>query len=68
MYGPRPSGFLCVSLTSYFVLVSWGQSAGAISVGLQLVTNGGNPDGLFRAAFMQSGSPPSTGDITLVRE
>jgi Carboxylesterase family len=68
MYAPRPSGILCVSLTSYLVLVSWGESAGAISVALHMVTNSGNPDGLFRAAFMQSGSPPSTGDITLVRE
>ncbi|KAG9308449.1 Alpha/Beta hydrolase protein [Chiua virens] len=43
---------------------SWGQSSGAISVGLHMVTNGGNPDGLFRAAFMQSGSPNAVGDIT----
>ncbi|KAF8272604.1 hypothetical protein EI94DRAFT_1783500 [Lactarius quietus] len=28
------------------------------------VTNGGNPEGLFRAAFMQSGSPTPIGDIT----
>ncbi|KIJ12829.1 hypothetical protein PAXINDRAFT_117796 [Paxillus involutus ATCC 200175] len=43
----------------------WGQSAGAMSVGLQMVTNGGNPDGLFRAAFMESGSPLPLGDISL---
>ncbi|KAH9970732.1 carotenoid ester lipase precursor [Lactifluus volemus] len=43
----------------------WGQSAGAISVALHMVVNDGNSDGLFRAAFMQSGSPLSTGDITL---
>ncbi|KIJ59046.1 hypothetical protein HYDPIDRAFT_118871 [Hydnomerulius pinastri MD-312] len=42
----------------------WGESAGAISVALQMVTNGGNPDGLFRAAFMESGSPIPVGDIT----
>jgi len=42
----------------------WGQSAGSISVSLQMVTNGGNPEGLFRAAFMQSGSPLPTTDIT----
>ncbi|KIK96774.1 hypothetical protein PAXRUDRAFT_825611 [Paxillus rubicundulus Ve08.2h10] len=42
----------------------WGESAGAISVALHMVTNGGNPDGLFRAAFMQSGSPLPVGDIT----
>lgn len=43
---------------------SWGESAGAISVGLQMVTNGGNTEGLFRAGFMQSGSPIPVGDIT----
>lgn len=31
---------------------------------MQMVTNGGNTEGLFRAAFMQSGSPISVGDIT----
>ncbi|KAF8838353.1 alpha/beta-hydrolase, partial [Paxillus ammoniavirescens] len=41
----------------------WGESAGAISVGLQMVANDGNSDGLFRAAFMQSGSPLPAGDI-----
>jgi acetylcholinesterase len=30
-----------------------------------MVANGGNPEGLFRAAFMQSGSPIPAGDITL---
>ncbi|EMD39501.1 hypothetical protein CERSUDRAFT_111813 [Gelatoporia subvermispora B] len=42
----------------------WGESAGAISVALQMLTNGGNPEGLFRAAFMESGSPLPVGDIT----
>ena len=42
----------------------WGESAGAISVALHLLTNGGNTEGLFRGAFMQSGSPIPTGDIT----
>ncbi|KAH9068091.1 Alpha/Beta hydrolase protein [Lactarius deliciosus] len=42
----------------------WGQSAGSVSVSLQMLTNGGNTEGLFRAAFMQSGTPPSIGDIT----
>ncbi|KAI0314399.1 carotenoid ester lipase precursor [Amylostereum chailletii] len=42
----------------------WGESAGAISVALQMLTNGGNTEGLFRAAFMQSGSPiPNAGTI-----
>lgn len=35
-----------------------------MSVALQMLTNGGNPDGLFRGAFMQSGSPLPVGDIT----
>ena len=30
----------------------------------QLLTNGGNNEGLFRAAFMESGSPLPVGDIT----
>lgn len=42
----------------------WGESAGAISVALQMVTNGGNTEGLFHGAFMQSGSPIPVGDIT----
>lgn len=29
-----------------------------------MVTNGGDTEGLFRAAFMQSGSPFPVGDIT----
>ena len=31
-----------------------------------MVTNGGNTEGLFRAAFMQSGSPQPITDITAV--
>ncbi|KAI9454054.1 Alpha/Beta hydrolase protein [Lactarius psammicola] len=42
----------------------WGESAGAISVAFQMLGNGGNPEGLFRAGFMQSGSPTPVGDIT----
>ncbi|KAF8188779.1 carotenoid ester lipase precursor [Mycena galopus ATCC 62051] len=42
----------------------WGESAGAISTAAQLVTNGGNNEGLFRAAIMDSGSPLYVGDIT----
>ena len=40
----------------------WGQSAGGISIGSQLVTNGGDTEGLFRGAIMQSGSPQTTVD------
>ncbi|KAI0091261.1 carotenoid ester lipase precursor [Irpex rosettiformis] len=45
-----------------FRVTIWGQSAGSISVGLQMVANGGNTEGLFHAAFMESGSPISVGD------
>ena len=31
-----------------------------------MVTNGGDTEGLFRAAFMESGSLPTTSDITAV--
>lgn len=43
---------------------SWGESAGAISVALQLLTNGGDTEGLFRGAFMESGSPIPTSDMS----
>ncbi|KAF9240616.1 Alpha/Beta hydrolase protein [Melanogaster broomeanus] len=39
----------------------WGQGAGAVSASLQMLTNGGNTEGLFRGAFMQSGAPVPTG-------
>ncbi|KZP13932.1 carotenoid ester lipase precursor [Athelia psychrophila] len=42
----------------------WGESAGAISVGFHMVANKGNNEGLFRGAFMESGSPLPVGDIT----
>ncbi|PPR05604.1 hypothetical protein CVT26_009125 [Gymnopilus dilepis] len=42
----------------------WGQSSGAISVGLQMMTNGGDSQGLFRAGFMMSGAPLPVGNIT----
>ena len=38
----------------------WGQSAGGISIGSQLVTNQGDNEGLFRGVIMQSGSPQTT--------
>ncbi|KAJ7155733.1 Alpha/Beta hydrolase protein [Mycena filopes] len=41
----------------------WGESAGAISVSLQMLANGGNTEGLFRGAFMQSGSPIPVGPV-----
>jgi len=42
----------------------WGESAGSMSVSLHMLVNGGDTEGLFRAAFMESGSPLSVGDIT----
>ncbi|KAG7088897.1 hypothetical protein E1B28_012842 [Marasmius oreades] len=42
----------------------WGESAGAISASLHMLADGGDTKGLFRAAFMQSGSPIPVGDIT----
>jgi hypothetical protein len=36
-----------------------------MSVSLQLVANGGDPEGLFRGAIMQSGAPLPVGDVTL---
>lgn len=44
-------------------LASWGESAGAQSVALQLVYNNGDSEGLFRAAFMESGAPMPTGYV-----
>ncbi|KAK7408725.1 hypothetical protein QQX98_009082 [Neonectria punicea] len=35
----------------------WGESAGARSLGMQLVAYDGRSDGLFRSAILQSGSP-----------
>ena len=42
---------------------SWGQSAGAMSSALHMLHNNGDPGGLFRAAFMESGSPLPTGYV-----
>ncbi|TBU44216.1 alpha/beta-hydrolase [Dichomitus squalens] len=41
----------------------WGPSAGAISSALQMVTNGGNTEGLFRGSVMSAGSTIPTGYI-----
>ncbi|KAG9308830.1 hypothetical protein JVU11DRAFT_11460 [Chiua virens] len=42
----------------------WGQSAGGMSVAFQMVTNGGNAEGLFRAAILNSGATLPLGDIS----
>ncbi|RPD58751.1 carotenoid ester lipase precursor [Lentinus tigrinus ALCF2SS1-6] len=41
----------------------WGESAGAMSVFLQMSANHGDPGGLFRAGIMSSGSAIPAGDI-----
>ncbi|KAG8906279.1 hypothetical protein FRB99_007216 [Tulasnella sp. 403] len=40
-----------------------GESAGAISTGLHMLMNNGDPQGLFRGAWMQSGAPIPVGNI-----
>ncbi|KAH9918278.1 sterol esterase [Fomitopsis serialis] len=45
-------------------VIIWGESAGALSVGLHLVMFNGNTDGLFRGAFMESGSPYALRDVS----
>ena len=41
------------------LFTSWGESAGSISVAMQMLANDGDNEGLFRGAFMQSGGPIS---------
>ncbi|KAJ7485724.1 carotenoid ester lipase precursor [Mycena latifolia] len=41
----------------------WGESSGAISVSLQMLTNSDHHEGLFRAGFMQSGAPVPVGPV-----
>ncbi|KAJ7205202.1 Alpha/Beta hydrolase protein [Mycena pura] len=41
----------------------WGESAGAISVAMHMLANDGDTEGLFRAAFMESGSPIPVGPV-----
>jgi carboxylesterase type B len=36
----------------------WGESAGAMSVGMHLIAYGGRDDGLFHSAISESGTPP----------
>ncbi|KAI0628200.1 carotenoid ester lipase precursor [Trametes polyzona] len=42
----------------------WGESAGSQSVTFQMLTNGGNTEGLFRAGWMESGSALPAGDFS----
>ena len=55
--------FLHLNLSSN-VAYSWGASAGGMSVGSHLVANGGDNEGLFRAAVMAGGSLLPTGDTS----
>ncbi|RPD60515.1 carotenoid ester lipase [Lentinus tigrinus ALCF2SS1-7] len=41
----------------------WGESAGSVAVALQMQANGGDTEGLFRAAFMESGALIPTGTV-----
>lgn len=55
--GPNQSydvcGTLCLTRVTHCIFEnSQGESAGAMSAALHMVTNGGNTEGLFRAAFM----------------
>ena len=43
---------------------SWGESAGSQAVTFQMITNGGDTEGLFRAGWMESGSALPTDDFS----
>ena len=45
------------------VLYSWGESAGWMSVALQMLYNGSNTEGLFRSGFMESGTALPSGYV-----
>jgi len=68
--GSYQSHDVCPSLPSVFLIddltssSSWGESAGAISASLHMLAEGDNTEGLFRAAFMESGAPIPVGDVT----
>ncbi|KAM5350400.1 hypothetical protein ACJ41O_006905 [Fusarium nematophilum] len=46
----------------------WGQSAGAASVGAQILAYNGRDDKLFSAAIMESGTPLALGSQTILAE
>ena len=62
MYVPFPA--FCALCLKQVIFSSWGESAGAISVALHMLTNDGNTEDLFHGAFMQSGAPIPVGDIS----
>ena len=49
---------------AYLGFCRWGESAGAISIAMQMIANNGNHENLFRGVFMQSGAVLPIGDIT----
>jgi hypothetical protein len=61
----KPYSVICRPPCSLDVTTAGEQSAGAISVALQMIVNGGNTEGLFHGAFMQSGAVIPRGDISL---
>ncbi|KAI0763837.1 carotenoid ester lipase [Trametes elegans] len=45
----------------------WGESAGSQSVVFQMLANGGEPEGLFRAGWMESGSVTPVGNVSEIQ-
>ncbi|KAI0819587.1 carotenoid ester lipase [Trametes gibbosa] len=45
----------------------WGESAGSQSIAFHMLTNDGNNEGLFRAAWMESGSVSPAGNVSKVQ-
>lgn len=52
------------NLVHLLIIIRWGESAGSQSVAFQMLTNGGNTEGLFRAGWMESGSALPSGDFS----
>ncbi|KAH8099439.1 Alpha/Beta hydrolase protein [Cristinia sonorae] len=46
----------------------WGESAGSMSIASQMLSNNGDQQGLFRGAFMHSGSLVALGDMSGAQE
>ncbi|KAH9941665.1 carotenoid ester lipase precursor [Epithele typhae] len=59
----KTAGVGNIGLRDQRLALRWGESSGAISVALQMATNHGDSEGLFRGAIMQSGAPIPVGPI-----